>query len=480
MRPTSPTPSPLTSRVGPVGMTGFGYGEFGAWYDAHRSEVLEPTLEIAMEALEHQLVEQLTDRDVARLRSIGGRVKSKRRTWRKLRQPRYRDQINSVDDIPAVIDDLVGLRVTCTNLRDLDMVQVALDGLPKRPRIKQPLAIDESSERDYVESPKESGYRGWHVNLQLLLGSTSVTCELQVRTLLQDSWGELTHEDSYSKAGELPPLVEILSKRMADLLATLDDIAEDLRSELDRIDEAAVDGTDDQPDESQVGEPDLSAIEADAAELLADRWRTLDRPTELSSLAWELQKEFGAEVSDDWFGHHSFKRFLRLALPAAELSTGRQVYLLPLIEPEPVPGEADSAAPAPEVEAPREADELRRADRTFPVIGTEQWVRIYEQLAEAWRRLGARTPSTRTINELTRSARDRAAATGEPVSRRHLDHVAKVVVTSTDAGKPLDSGAIADVFATATLQRLVDLRVIAQSSTKRRRVIRDWLGAPSG
>lgn len=461
-------------------MTGFGYGEFGAWYDAHRSEVLEPTLEIAMEALEHQLVEQLTDRDVARLRSIGGRVKSKRRTWRKLRQPRYRDQINSVDDIPAVIDDLVGLRVTCTNLRDLDMVQVALDGLPKRPRIKQPLAIDESSERDYVESPKESGYRGWHVNLQLLLGSTSVTCELQVRTLLQDSWGELTHEDSYSKAGELPPLVEILSKRMADLLATLDDIAEDLRSELDRIDEAAVDGTDDQPDESQVGEPDLSAIEADAAELLADRWRTLDRPTELSSLAWELQKEFGAEVSDDWFGHHSFKRFLRLALPAAELSTGRQVYLLPLIEPEPVPGEADSAAPAPEVEAPREADELRRADRTFPVIGTEQWVRIYEQLAEAWRRLGARTPSTRTINELTRSARDRAAATGEPVSRRHLDHVAKVVVTSTDAGKPLDSGAIADVFATATLQRLVDLRVIAQSSTKRRRVIRDWLGAPSG
>ena len=461
-------------------MTGFGYGEFGAWYDAHRSEVLEPTLEIAMEALEHQLVEQLTDRDVARLRSIGGRVKSKRRTWRKLRPPRYRDQINSVDDIPAVIDDLVGLRVTCTNLRDLDMVQVALDGLPKRPRIKQPLAIDESSERDYVESPKESGYRGWHVNLQLLLGSTSVTCELQVRTLLQDSWGELTHEDSYSKAGELPPLVEILSKRMADLLATLDDIAEDLRSELDRIDEAAVDGTDDQPDESQVGEPDLSAIEADAAELLADRWRTLDRPTELSSLAWELQKEFGAEVSDDWFGHHSFKRFLRLALPAAELSTGRQVYLLPLIEPEPVPGEADSAAPAPEVEAPREADELRRADRTFPVIGTEQWVRIYEQLAEAWRRLGARTPSTRTINELTRSARDRAAATGEPVSRRHLDHVAKVVVTSTDAGKPLDSGAIADVFATATLQRLVDLRVIAQSSTKRRRVIRDWLGAPSG
>jgi hypothetical protein len=63
------------------------------------------------------------------------------------------------------------------------------------------------------------------------------------------------------------------------------------------------------------------------------------------------------------------------------------------------------------------------------------------------------------------------------VSRRHLDHVAKVVVSSSDAGEPLDSDAIANVFAAATLQRLVDLRVIAQSSTKRRRALRDWLGA---
>jgi hypothetical protein len=114
------------------------------------------------------------------------------------------------------------------------------------------------------------------------------------------------------------------------------------------------------------------------------------------------------------------------------------------------------------------------------VIDTEHWVRIYERLADAWRRLGARTPSTRTINELTRSARDSAAATGEPVSRRHLDHVAKVVVGSSNAGRPLDSAEIADVFASATLQRLVDLRVISQTSKKRRGAIRDWLGVPNG
>ena len=49
----------------------------------------------------------------------------------------------------------------------------------------------------------------------------------QVRTVLQDSWGELTHEDTYSKAGESPPLVEILSTRMADLLAPAVSAAEE-------------------------------------------------------------------------------------------------------------------------------------------------------------------------------------------------------------------------------------------------------------
>jgi hypothetical protein len=134
-----------------------------------------------------------------------------------------------------------------------------------------------------------------------------------VRTLYQDSWGELTHEDTYSKSGELPPLVEVLSTRMADLLATLDDIAEDLRNELDRIDEAIVTETAGQPD----------------ADILLERWRSLDRPLEISSLAWALQNEFGAEVSDNWFGHGTFKRFLHAAVPEGELSGDRQVYLLP-------------------------------------------------------------------------------------------------------------------------------------------------------
>ncbi len=145
-----------------------GYAVFGEWYDAFRAQVLEPALRAAESSLEHELVDLLSDRDLTRIRSISGRVKSKRRTWRKIHLPRYEGQVRTVGDIAASIDDLVGLRVTCINLRDIDMVQTALDALPRVPG--SDLWLDPASVRDYVGEPKASGYRGWHVNLGIPLG----------------------------------------------------------------------------------------------------------------------------------------------------------------------------------------------------------------------------------------------------------------------------------------------------------------------
>ncbi len=455
----------------------FGYAEFGNWYDAYRADTLEPALDRAMDALQRELDDALSDRDLARIRSISGRVKSKRRTWRKISQPHYREQVTSVDDIPRVLDDLLGMRLTCTNLRDLEMVQVALENLPANATRKRPLGLDPASERDYVEQPKESGYRGWHVNLGVQHNGTPVTCELQVRTLLQDSWGELTHEDTYSKSGELPPLVEVLSTRMADLLATLDDIAEDLRNELDRIDEEIVAETAGQS-EGETIEPEIAfGPGADAADILLERWRSLDRPLEISSLAWALQNEFGAEVSDDWFGYGTFKRFLRAAIPEGEISGDRQVYLLP---PGGAADVAESDAPTTTSDddtstIPDEARQLRRIDRDFPLVETEQWRRIYEHLAEAWRRVGAGTPSTRMVNQLTRSARDRARSTGDPLTRRHLDHVAKAVLATSESGEPLDADQIGETFTGAVLQRLADLRIVPADDAAGRARVGRWL-----
>lgn len=495
----------------------FGYAEFGTWYASYRTDTLEPVLDRAIDALQRELDDALTDRDLARIRSISGRVKSKRRTWRKVNQPHYRERITSVDDIPLVLDDLIGMRLTCTNLRDLEMVQVVLENLPQRAGRKRPLSVDPASERDYVENPKASGYRGWHVNLGVQHEGAPVTCELQLRTLLQDSWGELTHEDGYSKTGELPPLVEVLSTRLADLLATLDDIAEDLRDELDRIDDAIVAETAVLPDAGS-GIDLTVGPGADAADLLLERWRSLDRPVEISSLAWALQHEFGAEVSDAWFGYGTFKRFLRAAVPEGEISGDRQLYLLPAGDDIPASDKTDQTDETDETDrtdktddgdepsgdnditsvddsggndditaadesgdhtavptVPDEARQLRRIDPGFPLVETAEWRRIYEHLAAAWRRLGADTPSNRMVNQLTRSARDRARSTGDPLTRRHLDHVAKVVLATSDTGEPLDADQIADAFASSVLQRMADLRIVTVDNAASRARVGRWL-----
>ncbi len=489
---------------------GLTYARFGAWYDHYRRTVLEPALDAGMVALENTITDGLSDRDLSRIRSLSGRVKSKRRTWRKIQQTQYADTIRTTDDIPQQIHDLVGLRITCTNLRDIDTVQATLDALPTKQSRGLGLSVDMSAERDYVRMPKESGYRGWHVPLSIEIDNDGrglpVTCELQVRTLLQDSWGELTHEDTYSKDGELPPLVEVLSKRIADLFATLDDIAEDLRTELDRIDEAALAEVDDSvivPD-SVTG----SGQAADAASMLLDRWQRMDRPVDLASLAWAVQREFGAEVSDSWFGYGSFKRFLGAAVPSGEISTGGQAYLLPAgpvdsqestrsSDPSTERGRGDrranrrsttadqpaGEAPHPDDETsvegplPEQAYELRAIDRAFPLLETDGWRLLYDGLAEAWRRFGPVEATPRVVNRLTRSARDRAEAAGVSLSRRHLDYVAKAVFPTGQTSEPLSAGQIASRFAALTEQRMVDFRIMAADNAEAKAEVAAWLGA---
>jgi hypothetical protein len=118
---------------------------------------------------------------------------------------------------------------------------------------------------------------------------------------------------------------------------------------------------------------------------------------------------------------------------------------------------------------------LRRIDRGFPLIETEQWHQIYVQLAEAWRRHGGGPSSTRMLNQITRSARDRARAAGEPLSRRHLDHVAKTVFAASGAEHPLPAEETGDVFAAAVLQRMAELRIVDAHNAARRTVIARWL-----
>jgi hypothetical protein len=77
---------------------------------------------------------------------------------------------------------------------------------------------------------------------------------------------------------------------------------------------------------------------------------------------------------------------------------------------------------------------------------------------------------------VTLSARDRSRSAGNTVSRRHLDYVAKSLLTAESDGHPLDAAAIATNFADLTLQRMTDLRIIGERDRKQRAQIQRWLG----
>jgi ppGpp synthetase/RelA/SpoT-type nucleotidyltranferase len=465
------------------------YAAFGSWYDMYRADVLDPALVVAEIALRGLLEDALSDRDLARIRRPVGRVKAKPRVWRKLGKPRYSERVGTVHDIPDVIDDLIGVRLTCTNRRDIDVVREVFDVLPTTGDGGAGLWLDPASERDYLDVPRPSGYRGWHVNLGVALDVDGVrrpvTCELQVRTLLQDGWGELTHEDSYKKDGGLPPLVEVLSRRMADLLATLDDIAEDLRDELDRLDEAAVVGLPNSEPPTRGTTRGSSEQAIDASAHLETRWRNLDRPLDLASLAWEVQREYGAEITDEWFGFGTFKRFLESAAPDAEITAGRHAYLLPA---ELVPD--DSAADDVGIEIddrtmtgledastsdiPPIARALHRVERTFPLLTSGHWARLFDHLAEAWHRTGPQPPTDQLTRRLVQSTCDRSAASGPPLARRHVEAVVRDLVAEGD-GSPRTARELADSYATLAQHRLVELRLIGSRNRTARAALRQWI-----
>jgi ppGpp synthetase/RelA/SpoT-type nucleotidyltranferase/predicted RNA-binding protein with RPS1 domain len=214
--------------------------EFYRQYEKLKRQRFEPTLATLSHNLKTLLDSKFGTSPRLRLRVENGRIKSANRLLLKAQLPRYRSGIKNPCDIFTIIRDIVGTRITCNTIRDAyavarEIKTVATNGQPDRTFV---LPCDDF-EDDYIKTPKESGYRA----LSLLVGvpvaigdhTEAITSEIQIRTLLQHAWGELTHEDTYKPEMKTPDLIVILSKRLADALAVLDEIAQDIRNELDKL-----------------------------------------------------------------------------------------------------------------------------------------------------------------------------------------------------------------------------------------------------
>jgi ppGpp synthetase/RelA/SpoT-type nucleotidyltranferase len=183
---------------------------FRAFYAARRSALEDACM--AFTAAIAEVVDSARSVDVSK---VEGRVKDVDECIRKFAR-KYRpglEESNTPYEIQHWITDLVGVRVVCLYEDELEKVAQI---------VRQHFAvIDVTDKASAVESTEASfGYKGLHLDLRpgpralpALAAHADQPFELQVRTIIQDSWSVLDHKIKYKKSipGQLKRRINVLS-----------------------------------------------------------------------------------------------------------------------------------------------------------------------------------------------------------------------------------------------------------------------------
>ncbi|MDD9869881.1 MAG: hypothetical protein OXU50_08370 [Gammaproteobacteria bacterium] len=196
---------------------------------------LKSILKSVVNEIEDKRLVRATVTEVRRKRSKSIQQKAKKEGW-------------DTSEALSLCKDLVGGRVVCNNIEDVRRFAELLKGK----------LCDDYGVKDYMDKPHENGYRALHINWWMDVGESLspdiVSCEVQIRTRLQDAWAELSHDDTYKQAHLLPDGLRARTKDLAEILAAADRIASDIRLDVTK----KVAPPKDCPDMSQVSDEGLA------------------------------------------------------------------------------------------------------------------------------------------------------------------------------------------------------------------------------
>lgn len=158
--------------------------------------------------LEAELVKELAGRGVPA--EVKGRVKEALSFVTKaLLGNRYADPLEE-------IGDKVGLRIILTFERDLGAAEEAVEALAA--------VLKRESKLDAL-AYNENGYQGVHLDVEIdqaraqRLGTNEQRAEIQIRTRAQAAWSEVSHEQLYKPAADVP---DDLKRRIYRLVALVE------------------------------------------------------------------------------------------------------------------------------------------------------------------------------------------------------------------------------------------------------------------
>lgn len=162
--------------------------------------------------------------------SIQSRIKKPESIYQKLTKLGYEV---TTDNIREHLNDVAGIRVVCPFLEDIYHVADLLASQDDIKLIKV---------KDYIEHPKENGYRSYHMIVEIPVffseGKTLMRAEVQIRTMGMDFWASLEHQLRYKKGLEETKLYDQISQRLqetAKMITATDMEMEEIKRMLEKF-----------------------------------------------------------------------------------------------------------------------------------------------------------------------------------------------------------------------------------------------------
>lgn len=160
------------------------------------------------------------------IESIKTRLKSPEGIMKKMNKKNIPFEIEAVREN---INDIAGVRVICSFPEDIYMLSDCL---------LQQEDITLIEMKDYIKSPKQSGYRSLHLIIEVPIflqnEKQNIKVEVQLRTIAMDFWASLEHKLRYKK--DIPrELSEKLTEELlecAQISSELDKRMEDIRNRI--------------------------------------------------------------------------------------------------------------------------------------------------------------------------------------------------------------------------------------------------------
>lgn len=194
--------------------------EFLDLYKSNRS-YFEKILEQIKSELQLRLA-QLSARKGVRGRIIDARVKRPFKIWKNAQKAGI-----PLSKIFTSTEDLLGIRIVCNNLSDIDLLIKMIE--------EDVSNLEVVEVKDLISSPSLTGYRAKHVRTlfrNIFQSDETLPCEIQIRTLAQDTWARLSREDLYGK--NAPESIQKLAQALSTQLSAIDEIAQLIRDELNK------------------------------------------------------------------------------------------------------------------------------------------------------------------------------------------------------------------------------------------------------